>query len=213
LTIMTDNHPAQIDDRTLVEQAMPHPDYVLTEQLILPVPAADAFEAVRTVDLTDIRQPAVRAALWARALPQRLHRRIPPRQPTRLTLADLASEGDWILLGQRPVSDIALGAVGRFWTPVVQWRPVTAEEFTADAEPGWAKIAMGFVVLPYGGHRSVVAHEVRITCYDDDTRKAFERYWWTVRPFVRLVSRDMLRTIREAATNAVRSPAVDEPPP
>jgi hypothetical protein len=72
---------------------------------------------------------------------------------------------------------------------------------------------MGFSVLPYGSRRSTVTHEVRITFYDQNTRKAFERYWWTVRPFVRLVLRDMLRTLRETAVTAQHSPVGDQPLP
>lgn len=69
------NHPTHVDDPTAIEQAMPRPDYVLTEQFVLPVPAAQAFDAVSTFDLTDIHQPAVRAVLWARALPERCRSR------------------------------------------------------------------------------------------------------------------------------------------
>jgi hypothetical protein len=202
MTTMT--NPTHTDDRTVLEQAMPNPDYVLTEELVLPVPTAEAFDAVSGFDLTDIRHPAVRAVFWVRALPERLRRRVPPRRPTRLTLDDLVTGGDWVLVGRRPGRDVALGAVGRFWTPVVRWHPVTSEEFAEFAEPRWGKIVLGFSVLPYGGHRSIVAHEVRIAFHDDPTRQWFERYWWTVRPFVRLVLRDMLRTIRETA--AERSP-------
>jgi len=191
------------DDRTLIEQAMPAPDYILTEQIVLPVPASVAFDAVSSFDLTDIRQPAARTVLWLRALPERLRRRLPPRQPTRFSLDDLVIGTDWLLLGRRPGQDVVLGAVGKFWTPVVEWEPVTPEEFDTFTKPGLAKIVMSFAVLPYGDHRSVVAHEVRIRFFDDATRGTFDLYWWTVRPFVKIVLRGMLHTIRDHATASV----------
>jgi len=189
----------EIDDRTLIEQAIPSPDYVLDAEMVLPVPASVAFDAVSGFDLTDIREPAARTMLWLRALPERLRRRVPPRRPTRFTLDDLVIGTDWLLLGRRPGRDVALGAVGRFWTPVVSWEPVTPEEFATFDKPGMAKIAMSFTVLPYGEHRSVVAHEVRIMFFDDPTRSTFDLYWWTVRPFVKIVLRGMLHTIRDHA--------------
>lgn len=190
----------EIDDRTLIEQAMPEPDYVLTDEIVLPVPASVAFDTVSTFDLNDIRQPSARAVLWLRALPERLRRRVPPRHPTRLTLDDFVVGTDWLLLGRRQGRDVALGAIGRFWTPVVEWEPVTLEEFATFAKPGMAKVVMSFTVLPYGDHRSVVAHEVRVMFFDDATRGTFDLYWWTVRPFVKIVLHGMLHTIREHAT-------------
>lgn len=199
------SYPTDTGGRTLIEKAMPSPDYVLDEQIVVPVPAKEAFDAVSTFDLTEVRDPIARAALWVRALPERLRRRVPPRRPTRFTLDDLVIGTDWILLGREPGEEVALGAVGRFWTPVVRWREVTPEEYADFGEPRWGKIAMAFTVLPYGAHRSVVTYEVRITFADSATRAMFDRYWWTVRPFVDRVLRGMLHTIRDTATGHLRS--------
>jgi hypothetical protein len=69
-------------DHALIDKAMPKPNYVLTEQLVLPVPPEEAFDAISTFDLADVRQPAVRAAVRLGRLPGRLL----GRRPTRLTL-------------------------------------------------------------------------------------------------------------------------------
>ncbi|HVV19879.1 MAG TPA: hypothetical protein VHF06_10620 [Pseudonocardiaceae bacterium] len=190
---MTDN------ERMLIEQAMPGPDYILTEEIVLPVTADEAFDAVCAFDMTDVRDRASRMALWLRALPERLSRRVDNRQRTRFTVDDLVIGTDWILLGRRPGAEVALGAVGRFWTPVVRWKAVTPEEYAEFANPRWGKIAMSFIVLPYGERRSVVAYEVRIAFFDEATRRMFDRYWWSVRPFVARVLRGMLHTIRDTA--------------
>lgn len=193
------NQLTDIADPTLIEQAMPAPDYLLTEELVIPAPAAAAFDAVSTFDFTTIHDPLTRAAFWVRALPQRLSRRSSPRRPTRFALTDLIIGTNWVLLGQRPGQEIAFGAVGRFWTPVVRWQAVTPREYAEFDRARWGKIAMSFTVLPYGGRRSVVAYEVRISFFDDATRRMFDRYWWTVRPFVARVLRSMLHTIRDTA--------------
>ena len=46
------------------------------------------------------------------------------------------SGGGWILLGEHPGRELALGLVGKFWRPVIQYADVTAGDFTAFAEPG-----------------------------------------------------------------------------
>jgi hypothetical protein len=188
-------------DHALIDQAMPTPDYLITEQLVLPVPPEEAFDAISTFDLADVRQPAVRAAVRLGRLPGQLLR----RRPTRLTLDNLVTGTNWLMLGRRPGKDIVLGAVGQFWTPVVRWKPITPDEFAEFHAPAWAKIVVGFTVLPYGDHRSMVAHEARITFYDRGTQKTFTTFWWLVRPLVRIALRAMLHTIRDTAIAAERS--------
>ncbi len=188
-------------DHALIDQAMPKPDYLLTEELVLPVPPEEAFAAINTFDLADVRQPAVRAAVRLSRLPGQLLR----RRPTRLTLDDLVTRANWLLLGRRPGKDVVLGAVGRFWTPVVRWKAITPGEFAEFNAAGWAKVVIGFTVLPYGDHRSIVAQEVRITFYDRGTQKTFTSFWWLVRPLVRIALRVMLHTIRATAIAAERS--------
>lgn len=185
-------------DHALIDKAMPKPDYILTEELVLPVPPEQAFDAVNTFDLADVRQPAVRTAMRLTRLPGHLLR----RRPTRLTLDDLVTRANWLLLGQRPGKDIVLGAVGQFWTPVVRWKRITSDEFAEFNAAGWAKVVIGFTVLPYGEHRSMVAHEARITFYDRGTQKTFTSFWWLVRPLVRIALRAMLHTIRDTAIAA-----------
>ena len=49
-------------------------------------------------------------------------------------------EGGWILLGERAGHEIALGLVGKFWRPVIEFARITsADEFRDFDEPGFAK--------------------------------------------------------------------------
>jgi len=184
------------DQPTLLDKTMPDPDYTLIEHMVLPVTADVAYEAIGSLDLADVRDPVTRVALWLRGLPERLRRRVPP---TRMTFDDLVIGTDWVLLGERTGHEIALGAAGRFWTPVIRWIPVRPDEFADFEKPGFGRIGMAFSVRPYGDHRSVVTYEVRTALPDPATRRAFGRYWFTVRPFVRQVSRGMLKAIRDRA--------------
>jgi hypothetical protein len=49
------------------------------------------------------------------------------------------SGGGWVLLGERPREEIALGLVGKFWRPVIEYAQVDAATFKEFAEPGFAK--------------------------------------------------------------------------
>jgi hypothetical protein len=58
-----------------------------------------------------------------------------------MRLRDLPSipmyEGGWILLGERPGEEIALGLVGKFWRPVIEFARIdSADEFREFDEPG-----------------------------------------------------------------------------
>jgi hypothetical protein len=48
------------------------------------------------------------------------------------------SGGGWVLLGERPPEEIALGLVGKFWRPVIEFADVDAQAFRDFAEPGFA---------------------------------------------------------------------------
>jgi len=67
-----------------------------------------------------------------------------PAKPVSMRLRDLPeipmAEGGWVLLGERPGEEIALGLVGKFWRPVIEFAPIeSAEEFRSFDKAGFAK--------------------------------------------------------------------------
>ena len=83
------------------------------------------------------------------------------------------------------------------WEGDVKFRAV--EDFTAFAEPGYAKIAWSISVDPLGGTRALVRTETRVVTTDAASRRAFRRYWSFVWPGVTLIRREMLRMIKRRA--------------
>ena len=61
-----------------------------------------------------------------------LHGERPPSAPESMRLRELAQmqpeQGGWILLGERPGEEIALGLVGKFWRPVIQYAQVSRDQ-------------------------------------------------------------------------------------
>ena len=154
------------------------------------VTAADAqttWDALMDVDLIDVgrRKPLVGVLGALRMLPELashlLHGERPPAAPERMRLRDTAAmpadQGGWVLLGERPADEIALGLVGRFWRPVISFAAVPTEEFRDFAEPGFAKTVYSLSVRPLDGGRTLLRGEMRTATTDEHARRWFRRYW------------------------------------
>ena len=77
--------------------------------------------------------------------------------------------------------------------------PETLEAFTEFDDPDWGKIAANCSVRPYGLGRSLLSYEARTAMTDDASRMKFARYWTIVSPFVGVIMRATLHTVRKDA--------------
>ncbi|MGZ5391729.1 MAG: hypothetical protein ACXWD3_07735 [Mycobacterium sp.] len=188
-------------DRMLIESVMPTFDAVIAEHVVVAADPSTTFDAARTLDLLTVRTPLLAVSIWIRGLPERWSGRHARPLP-RLVVADGGLPG-WLILGEVPNREIAFGAVGKFWQPVIEWRDVAQAEFGVFAEPGWGKIAANFSVLPYGERSTLLSYECRTVTTDPESHQRFLRYWWLIRPFVGHIMRATVNQIRanaEAAT-------------
>jgi hypothetical protein len=145
------------------------------------------WDALLEVDLIDVghKRPLVGALGAIRVLPdivsQMLHGELPQRPPQHLRLRDTAAipahEGGWVLLGERPRDEIALGLVGKFWKPVIDFASVTAEQFRDFAEPGYAKTIYVLSVRAIDDRRTLLSGVMRTATTDEHARRWFRRYW------------------------------------
>jgi hypothetical protein len=181
----------------LIESAMPRFDTVIAEHVVVAADPSTTFHAARTLDLLTVRTPLLTVSMWIRGLPERWSGKAAPPLP-RLVVADGGLPG-WLVLGERPDREIAFGAVGKFWQPVIEWREVAQAEFSGFAEPGWGKIAANFSVLSYGESSTLLSYECRTVTTDPESRRRFLRYWWLIRPFVGHIMR---ATVNQIKTNA-----------
>ena len=188
-------------ERMLIESATPAFDAVIAEHVVVAADPASTFDAAKALDLLTVRTPLLAASMWVRALPARLFGKEAPALP-RLVIGEGVGLPGWLLLGERPGREIAFGAVGRFWNPVIEWRAVPLTEFPTFAEPGWGKIAANFSVLPYGADSTLLSYECRTVTTDSESRRNFLRYWWLIRPFVGHIMRATLKQIKSNAEAA-----------
>jgi hypothetical protein len=146
-----------------------------------------AFQALLDVDLLTLgREAPVVGMLGAlRMLPEivghLLHGERPAKPPASMRLRDLPSipmyEGGWILLGERPGQEIALGLVGKFWRPVIEFARIrSADEFRGFDKPGFAKTVYDLSVRERGAGRTLLSGLMRTATTDEHARRWFRRY-------------------------------------
>jgi len=165
------------------------PVYEIADAVATDVQAdtAATWKALVDVDLIEVgrSKPLIGLLGAIRALPEvaahLLHGERPPKAPERLRLHDLAEiepeQGGWVLLGQRDDDEIALGLVGKFWRPVIEFADVPADKFREFSEPGFAKHVYSLSVSPLEAGRTLLRAEMRVATTDDHARRWFRRYW------------------------------------
>jgi hypothetical protein len=182
----------------LIDQLLPEFDeFERHERLVRAAPPA-VYAALLRVDLLSSR--VIRWLILLRGAPGALSRR--PRRtprPRTLTLKALL-QGGFVLLGERPSHELALGAVGRFWTLGGDRLTLDADGFAAFDRPGYAKVVWDFRVTPQDNGTTRLSTETRISCLDAESRRRFRRYWRVIRPFSGLIRRALLRAVAREAT-------------
>ena len=148
---------------------------------------AITWDALMEVDLIEVgrQRPLVGVLGAIRVLPeivsQILHGELPQRPPQHMRLIDTTTiasdEGGWVLLGERPRDEIALGLVGKFWKPVIEFASVTPEQFRDFAAPGYAKTIYALSVRPIDERRTLLSGVMRTATTDEHARRWFRRYW------------------------------------
>ena len=165
---------------------MPIFDAVERHALTIAAPPAAVYGAISRVDFA--RSGPIRWLLRARGLGAR----------GRLTLGDVTRRG-FVLLGERPGSEMAFGIAGKFWTPSGGRVTLDADGFHRFERAGYAKAVWDFRVAAAEHGSSRLTTETRIRCVDSTARRRFRLYWAVVRPFSGLIRILMLRAVAREA--------------
>lgn len=171
---------------TLADEFLPVYDVSDAVAVVVDADIGATWQALLRADLIDVgrRKPLVGMLGALRMLPdlaaQILHGER-PSAPERMTLHDIAKvplgDGGWTLLGERPDEEIALGLVGKFWRPVIEFAAVEAGDFADYAEPGYAKTVYSLSVRTLGDRRTLLSGLMRTATTDEHARRWFRRYW------------------------------------
>jgi hypothetical protein len=171
----------------LVDDFLPEYDVSDAVATVVEADLATTWDALVEVDLIDVgrKRPLVGVLGAIRILPDivrhMLHGEPPQRPPEHLRLRDITQlsldKGGWVLLGERFRDEIALGLVGKFWRPVIEFAKVPADRFREFAEPGFAKTIYALSVRSLGPHRTLLSGTMRTATTDVQARRWFRRYW------------------------------------
>ena len=189
------------------------PIYDLSDAVAVVVEADPerTWSALLDVDLVELgrRRPLIGILGALRVLPELIGQLMrgerPARPPKRVTLRDMTAVpmtgGGWVLLAERPPEHIALGLVGKFWRPVIEFADVDAGGFRDFVEPGFAKTIYSLTVEPLGdGRRTQLAAVMRTATTDGHARRWFRRYWTLgVGSGAHVLARGLIDAAREAA--------------
>jgi hypothetical protein len=167
------------------------------------------WDALVDADLIELgrRAPLVAMLGAIRLLPDLvshlLHGERPPKAPETMRLRDMAemprAEGGWVLLGEAPGEEIALGLVGKFWRPVIEYADVAAEDFRDFAEPGFAKTVYNLMVRTEA-QGTLLSGLMRTATTDEHARRWFRRYWtFGVGSGAHVLVHALLESVREEA--------------
>jgi hypothetical protein len=145
-------------------------------------------------EVTPAEIPLFRTLLTLRGLRR-------PGASARRPLIAGAQEGGFTILADEPGRELVLGVIGRFWGLRDRAiRPIrSALDFTAFAEPGFARAAMNFLIEPLDAESCRVTTETRVQATDARARRAFRLYWTVVHPGSALIRRLWLRALERRA--------------
>jgi hypothetical protein len=188
------------------------PVYDVSDEVAIVVDAdpQTVWEALTDVDLLEVgkRVPLAGVLGALRMLPEivshLLHGELPAKPPKSMRLRETAEmpagQGGWVLLGERPGEELALGLVGKFWRPVIEYAQVSADAFRDFAEPGYAKTIYDLSIRPLVDGKSLLSGLMRTATTDEHSRRWFRRYWtFGVGSGAHVLVQALLEAVRDAA--------------
>jgi hypothetical protein len=185
---------------TILDSLIPKPAMVEVDTAELAVDASRAWTAVRALDLA--QSTFVRTLFTVRTIPDRLKGR---QAQLRLRLDDLVSTPDepgFQVLAEDSPHEIAVGAIGKVWRPVIPFVHVPdAAAFAAFSQESYIKVAWALRVVAEGEWTSRVEFELRVVATDDDAWKKFTRYFRLIGPGSHFIRRVLLaQLVRDLGT-------------
>ena len=195
---------------TLADEFLPVYDVSDSVAVVVDTDVDATWQALLRTDLIEVgrRKPVVGMLGALRMLPdlaaQILHGERPSTSTERMTLHDISKipldEGGWTLLGECAGEEIALGLVGKFWRPVIEFAKVPARDFLDFAEPGYAKTVYSLSVRALGDRRTLLSGLMRTATTDEHAQRWFRRYWtFGVGAGAHVLVSGLLEVVREDA--------------
>jgi hypothetical protein len=190
----------------LLDIWMPTWDFRERHAIAIDADRERVYQALLGMDIA--RLPLVRLLMSLRAAPAliasprtRLARLRHPENAHSLTLRTVLGH-DFALLAEEPPTEIVMGLTGQFWTLSGSLVPTDPATFRDQPPAGTARAAWNFHLADGPASSSVLSTETRVRCADEQSRRAFGRYWRVVRWGSGLIRRAILQAVRGQAKRA-----------
>lgn len=193
----------------LIHDFMPRYDVSERHELEVAATPHVVHAVLRNMDFR--RSRVIRALFALRGLPAILRGRHRDKSQASLGLdmPGLLKSG-FVLLGEIPQREIALGLIGKFWTTTGCLQKIDAQHFRDFTTRGFAKAVWNFSLRPVSPSRTLLSTETRVLCLDDNSRRRFRLYWLFIRPFSGWIRMEVLRSLkRRAEEMAAAHPDLD----
>lgn len=168
----------------LQEKYLPNPDHAIVDRIDVQVPVKVA--AARLVSADFRNSWIIRLLFRLRGLP--VHK--------VLSLEQLENSM-FVRLEQVENHEIILGIIGKPWTAGGGLIKFLSHEFLGFEKPGFAKATWSFSVEPSANGSRLVT-ETRIKLTSKDAARRFGAYWFFIRPFSKLIRREILRSLKRS---------------
>ena len=181
-----------------LDDVVPNPQSRICHARVVGAPPSVVWDELQRVTMSAL--PLGRALEAVRLLPARLAGRKGPPLTGRSFL-DVTPIP--VLFSERPTVVISAG-LSQAWRLLGGSRPpqLDAAALRAWSEPGWIKAGMEFRFEPIRVG-TLLSTETRVLATDPESRRAFARYWFFIRPSSGAIRREVLRTIAHRAESQV----------
>lgn len=185
---------------SLLDRYLPVYQFVERHSILVSGSAGAIMDAVQAYDLSEDRLVAAIMAL--RELPGRLIARLGFAGASK---AEAFGKSDFVPLDRDGDREMVAALAGRFWRSDYGLVPLQdAAAFAAFAQPGTAKLVLGFRAEPEGDRTRFVT-ETRVYCPDRISLLLFAPYWLLIRLPSGLMRRRMLGRVKRAVESRVTS--------
>jgi hypothetical protein len=178
----------------LLDSFVPNPDVRERHETVVHAPADFVLEVARNFDMQSI--PMVHAIFWGRA---KLLRAKMPLPHQGMGIAASTQSIGWGVLLDEPGGAYVSGAACQPWQADVVFLPITAEQFSAYAEPEQVKIVWSIEVDFIEPTLTRLCSETRAVATDEQARGKFKRYWRLFGIGIRMIRWLLLPAIRRQA--------------
>ncbi|HEX2594249.1 MAG TPA: hypothetical protein VHL34_22295 [Rhizomicrobium sp.] len=193
---------------TLLDAFLPVFQFRERHSVVIAATPARIFEALSARDLLGDDR-IVRAMLAVRSAPAVLWQKLRAAPPPANASFGMHS---FVPLGRDGDREMASGLAGRFWRPDGGLHVfgesdavARAEAFRRFAEPGVAKLVLGFACVP-DGPNTVLSTETRVCCPDLHSRVLFTPYWYAIRLGSGFIRMRMLRAVKRVVESYPQTP-------